>query len=182
MGQPDEIDPAEAGMPEDGPAYLIAACFLVGLAGVAGFNGVAASVHSPMPMLTMVAFVFGYMLGGDSGLTVLAKAAVGPVLLFLWHPYMFIGDADVPRRSVVGLAVLTGLSVLYFIWTWSGALRYQGWGHAVGVSVLNGSAVCLSWVLMMLALRRRNFGMTVAAHACVVGWLVYCAFPLFGEI
>lgn len=168
-------------MPKDGAAYLVAACFLVSLAGIAGVSEVSASVHSPMPALTTLAFLFGYLLGGDSGLAVLCKAAVGPVLLFLWHPYLFTGEPHVPRRSVLGLAVLTGLSLVYFAWIWSGENPHHGWGHIMGVTVLNGLAVSVSWVLMLMARRREDFALTVAAHGCVAGWLAYCAFPLLGE-
>ena len=49
------------------------------------------------------------------------------------------------------------------------------------MTILNVLAVGVAWVLMLMAQRRKDFATTVAAHACVVGWLVYCAFPLLGE-
>ncbi|MBE7541654.1 MAG: hypothetical protein M9913_10515 [Bryobacteraceae bacterium] len=182
MAQQDEGIPGEFRLPEDGAAYVVTACLLLGLAGIAGFNDRSPTVHSPMPVLTVFVTVMGLLVDGSSGgVAFLLRALVGPVLLIMWHPYIFMGEHAVPKRSVVALGVLTGLSTLHLAVTWDGGVRYQGLGHTMGVIVLNALAALLSWCFLLRARRRREFGMTLAAHALMVGWLVYCAFPWLGE-
>lgn len=76
-------------------------------------------IYAPLPVhITLLAFLIGPVV------TLL------PTLLFwAWNPGLLDGRADVPRRSLIAFSVLSALSVLNYVGSWSLGLRYQGRPH-----------------------------------------------------
>ena len=108
--------------------------------------------------------------------------AIGlPVLLFfLWRPGFFRGESMVPRRSYVLLAIVTVLSILYFISSWRLGLRYQGVGHTHAVLVVNvGWAAVLVWAFVRTRKTGASFRTSLFVHWMLFAWY---AFPYLGEL
>ena len=57
-----------------------------------------------------------------------AAILVPALLFYAWDRGLFRGEANVPRRSYVLLAVVTALSAMYFVSNWNLGLEYQGTG------------------------------------------------------
>jgi hypothetical protein len=109
-------------------------------------------------------------------------ALVGPVLFFAWHPRLVTGTSLIPRRTIIGLAVLSLLAVAHFVLGWNFGLRYQGQSYVVGVACANVAAIAACWFLVIYARRRSSFEATLLAHASVALWLTWIAFPWLGEL
>lgn len=92
------------------------------------------------------------------------------------------GFLEGPRRSIWGLIVLTLLAAAHFAMRWGDGVTYQGSAHTIALLSLNVVVLVVGWGMLWRALRRRSFRETLAAHAVVVGWLVWIAFPWLGEL
>ncbi len=109
-------------------------------------------------------------------------AMVGPLLFLAWHPRLLAGAEDVPTRSLVGLALISILTVYDLAFGWQYGVKYQGKPYTLALVIVNAVAMCVAWVLLGIARKRRIFWTTLASHAFVVGWLVWFAFPWLGEL
>jgi hypothetical protein len=144
-------------------------------------------VRSPLPLATMLP-IFWFWIGVHEagGLRWVVEyaipAMVGPVLLVAWHPGLLTGADEVPRRSDVGLVVISILTVADLAFGWKYGVKYQGKEYTMALVLLNAVAMGIAWVLLTAARRRRTFGSTLASHAFVAGWLVWIAFPWLGEL
>ncbi len=103
------------------------------------------------------------------------------IAFFAWNPQLLRGIETVPRRSRVGLLVLTGLTVYDFIASWSLGIRYQGWPYTVTVAAANGVVLGVCWTLFVLARRQPSFFRNLLFHWTTTVWLVWLAFPWLGE-
>ena len=56
----------------------------------------------------------------------LAPILIGATYFFLWGAQLFAGGPDVPKRSRVGLMVLTVLTIGAFVVEWDYGLKYHG--------------------------------------------------------
>src|SRR5689334_24775063 len=99
-------------------------------------------------------------------------AMVGPLLFLAWHPRLLAGADEVPRRSLVGLALISILTVYDLAFGWQDGLKYQGKPYTVALVFLNAVAMVVAWVLLWIAQKRRAFWTTLVSHAFVAGWLV----------
>jgi hypothetical protein len=109
-------------------------------------------------------------------------ALIGPLLLLTWHPRLLTGAHEVPKRSAVGLAVISILIVADLATGWKYGVKYQGKEYTTAVVLLNTVAMGVAWVLLGIARRRGIFVFTLVAHVFVAGWLVWIAFPWLGEL
>ena len=112
----------------------------------------APTVFSPLPALTVIPALFlsdWHNLGN--------AAVILPMLLFfLWNRQLFRGEARVPKRSYVLLALLAALSVIDFVVSWKWGLRYQGPQYTVVVC-----SVTIAWLAFLgLAFARTRNGTT----------------------
>jgi hypothetical protein len=107
---------------------------------------------------------------------------VGPVLLLLWNPRLLRGSSTYPRRSTIGLAILSLLSAAWFWAGWSLGVKYEGLFHVLGTLALNAAALTGAWMLALRARRRPSANRNLMAHWLVVAWLVWVAFPWLGEL
>ena len=87
-----------------------------------------------------------------------------------------------PRRTFVGLAMLTFLTVLWFVGGWGYGLQSQGLVYVIAVALANGLALYICWRLAIDARRKVSFETTLFAHASVALWLTWMAFPWLGEL
>ena len=139
----------------------------------------APTVFSPLPALTVIPALFlsdWHNLGN--------AAVILPMLLFfLWNRQLFRGEARVPKRSYVLLALLAALSVIDFVVSWKWGLRYQGPQYTVVVC-----SVTIAWLafLGLAFARTRNgttsFGTSLFLHWMLFAWLGWYAFPWLGEL
>ncbi len=112
-----------------------------------------------------------------------AAVAVPMLLFFAWQPGLFRGDAVVPKRSYVLLAIATVLSVFYFVASWNWGLHYQGPRYAHVVCAVN-----VVWVgFLTFAFARSwnappSFRFNLFLHWVLFAWLAWDAFPYLGEL
>jgi len=166
---------------------VIVALVIVAVAGLVGSASGVPTVLSPLPAATTLP-MFGFLIAVREAASLrwvvqyAVPTVVGPCLLLAWNPSLLKAAAKVPRRSIVGLAVLSGLTVAAFAYGWAFGVKYQGHRYTFVLCVLNAAALMIAWSLLWLARRRDHFVTTLAAHAFVVAWLVWIAFPWLGEL
>ena len=97
-------------------------------------------------------------------------ACLVPTTLFwLLGIHLFIGAAEVPRRSYFLFWTLVASTIVYFAMSWD--------LHLAGVIAMNVMAVLLVWRLLASARRRPSFWRNLAFHWTLVAWLSWFAFP-----
>lgn len=134
--------------------------------------------YCPLPMLTIVpAFVLSVHHLENLAITL-------PSLLFLvWSPGLMRGQANVARRSHRLLAVLTLLSVYYFVTGWKLGVEYQGIEYTRAVCFIN-----IVWVALLTTAFVRvrktgpSFRSNLVLHWTLFAWLAWYAFPYLGEL
>ena len=154
-----------------GLALLIPASFGLLLTGVP-------SMLCPLPLLTILP---AFLLSNWR----LHYLAIGlPVLLFfLWRPGFFRGAPQVPRRSYILLAIVTVLSIIYFISGWRLGLKYQGTGYTHAVLIVNVAwAAVLVFAFFRTWKEGASFGTSLLVHWMLFAWLAWYAFPYLGEL
>jgi hypothetical protein len=142
-----------------------------------GLGGVP-TVLRPLPALTVLpAFLLS---AWPLSLSVLFV----PVLLFFaWNPGLFRGDAKIPQRSYVLLALATVLSIFWFVSGWNYGLEYQGARHTHVVCVVNVAWVGILWVMFTRAWKvGSSFKTNLLLHWMLFAWLAWYAFPYLGEL
>jgi len=112
----------------------------------------------------------------------IVPALVGPLLLVLWYPGLLAGANQVPRRSLIGLTVLSLLTIVDFDFEWRHAFTYNPATYVHGVTAVNAVSIGFAWMLLYRAIRVRTFVATLIAHVWIVTWLVWLAFPRLGEL
>jgi hypothetical protein len=135
------------------------------------------TVICPFPALTVIpAFLL------SSARVVWPAALVPPVLFFPWNPGLVQGQAKVPMRSLALLALLTVLTVLWFVGDWQFGLRYQGLRFTRAVCGINIGWLIVLWVAMVRGHRKPQFITNLLAHWLMFAWLGWYAFPYLGEL
>ena len=163
------------------------AILVLAVAGCAGISSGAPTIWSPYPA-AIVLPVFGTLIIVGEATPwrwisdFIIPCLIGPLLLVAWYPGLLSGARGLPRRTVFGLTVLSMLTRVDFWWGWAPGVRYHGETYVRGVLVMNLLLLCVSWGLVRLAKRRATFEATLAAHAWIVAWLVWFAFPWLGEL
>ena len=157
-----------------GAGLLIPAAVGLGL-----FLPGAPTVLSPLPALTVIPALFlddWHNLGN--------AAVILPMLLFfLWNRHLFRGEAKVPRRSYVLLALLAVLTAIDFAMSWKWALQYEGPKFTVTVCSVN--IAWLGFLGLAFARTRKgttSFGTSLFLHWMLFAWLGWYAFPWLGEL
>ena len=104
-------------------------------------------------------------------------------LFFLWRPGFFRGEPMVPKRSYVLLAIVTVLSIIYFISGWRLGLRYQGFEYTLTVLIVNvGWAAALVFAFVRTWQNGASFRTSLFVHWMLFAWLAWYAFPYLGEL
>jgi len=103
----------------------LAAALALLLPAAVGLNDNGPTIIHPLPALTILPAFF------LSGFHLWKAVVVIPTLLFFaWNPGLLFGDGKIPRKSRVLLAILTGLSVVWFVGGWKFGVEYQGAGYS----------------------------------------------------
>ena len=131
----------------------------------------------PFPIVTIVPAFF-LVAAKMYGLAVLVPS----LLFFAWNPGLLRGQALLPKRSIVLLGVLTVLSGVYLVGSWTYGMHYQGAKFTYGVCIANVAWLLLLWVVFVRAWRRSSFVNNLLAHWLLFAWLGWYAFPYLGEL
>jgi len=136
------------------------------------------TILCPFPLITILS---AFLLHAQGGM----KAAVAvPMLLFFgWHPGLFRGDAQIPKRSYVLLIVLILLSIVDFVAGWNWGLQYQGAHYTHVVCAVN--VAWAAFLLLAFARTRKrssSFAYSLFLHWMLFAWLAWYAFPYLGEL
>lgn len=165
-------------MSKSGVATMMAGLGLLVPASVGLLGASIPTMLCPFPALTVLpAFLLSDFY--------LFKAAVAvPMLLFfVWRPGLFRGEAIVPKRSYVLLAIATVLNVVYFAASWHWGLQYQGPQYVHVVCAVN-----VAWVAFLIVAFARSwkappsFNYSLFVHWMFFAWLAWYAFPYLGEL
>jgi hypothetical protein len=90
---------------------------------------------APLPLAVVIP-VFGAMSATGEALSLRwyyqsIPSLVGPALCFAWYPDLLTGASQVPRRTLIGLVLLSALTAIHFVMGWDFGLRYQGLSYVV---------------------------------------------------
>ena len=132
------------------------------------------SILYPMPAPVFVSMLLGLGLVG----LVIPVAA-----FFAWNPGLFRGQAAIPIRSYVLLAVATLADAGWFVAGWKLGLSFQGAAYTHSVLAINVAWLALLWAAFLLARNARpSFRRNLLLHWMLFAWLAWSAFPFFGEM
>jgi hypothetical protein len=110
-------------------------------------------------------------------------AVVIPVLFFFsWNPSLFRGQTKLPWRSLILLAVMTAVSVVWFTGGWKNGIEYQGARYTYAVCVANILWLVLLSTLLVRAWRKPSFVRNLLFHWILFAWVAWYAFPYLGEL
>jgi hypothetical protein len=153
---------------------------LSALAWVGSFSNGVPSLICPLPMVTILPAFFLALPASHLPPWI---AVFVPVVLFLsWNPGMFRGHVEIPKRSWALLALLTALSVAYFLGTWKYGYQYQGPAHTITVCAVNIVWIALLWLILCRLSSHSSFAANLLFHGILFTWLAWYAFPYLGEL
>jgi len=153
-----------------GPRLLASATVVTAATSVTFATGVP-RIWAPMPIHV---FLLWWLIG--------PAVVLMPALLLLAWCWPISSSANVvPRRSIVLLATLALLSVVYFIASWHFGVLYQGATHTTGVACINLLVLMALALLAFQIARRPNRAGPFIFHTLLFAWLGWCAFPYLGE-
>jgi hypothetical protein len=137
---------------------------------------------SPFPAVTLLPSLIGSVLvgGTETGywlLRYVLPVIIGPAVFYGWNPQLLRGIETVPKRSWIGLVVLTALTIYFFVSNWSLGIQYQGWSYTTTMAFVNGVALILCWGALLRAHRRPTFGRSLLFHWAATVWLVWWHSP-----
>jgi hypothetical protein len=156
----------------------LAAALALLLPAAVGLNDNGPTIIHPLPALTILPAFF------LSGFHLWKAVVVIPTLLFFaWNPGLLFGDGKIPRKSRVLLAILTGLSVVWFVGGWKFGMEYQGAGYTYTVCILNVASICFLWLIFATNWGKEpSFSINLVSHWILFAWLAWIAFPYLGEM
>ncbi len=156
---------------------LAAGCALMVPAYLGLFISGVPTLVCPFPTVTSLPAVL------LSAARLIGLAVVVPTLLFfVWNPGLSRGQTVLPKRSVVLLGVLTVLSGVYLVGSWTYGMHYQGAQFTYGVCIANVAWLLLLWVVFVRGWRKGSFVNNLLAHWLLFAWLGWYAFPYLGEL
>jgi hypothetical protein len=120
----------------------------------------------------------------------LPSLLIGPAAVFvpmiafcLWNRGIFNGAAKIPRRSYILLALLTVLSVPWFLNGWRDGIDLHGPHYYYFLSVINIHWLAIIWSLAVRSWKTEpSFRFNLLFHWLLFAWLAWYAFPFFGEV
>ena len=143
-----------------------------------GASGLGIPATYPFPLL-IPAFV-AVDAFGIWGLSLVV--AIIPVIFIAWSIHLFKGATKIPLRSFIFLAVIISLNILYFIYSWSYGVKWQGLTYTVIIAIIN---VAIASFLLWYGLKSREqqtYFKNYLFHLSMFAWLSYIAFPTLGEL
>jgi hypothetical protein len=122
------------------------AVLILAVAGYVGSASGVPTVRSPLPLATTLP-IFWFWMGVHEAralrwvIEYAIPAVIGPLLLVVWHPRLLAGADEVPRRSPVGLVLISILTVADLAFGWQYGVKYQGKRYTMALVLLNAVAV-----------------------------------------
>jgi len=104
------------------------------------FSSGIPTLYAPLPTLTILP---AFMLSRWhlQGLAVLVPS----ILFFAWASGLLLNQrANVPKRTIVLLGLLTLLTIVDFVFEWNYGLQYRG-AHTIGVCTITLMWLALLW-------------------------------------
>ena len=153
---------------------------LVPLAWIGCFSFGMPTLTCPMPTITVIPAFF--LASPPSHLSYRLAVLIPALLFFMWNPGLFKGKSQIPRRSWILLILLSILTVVYFIVSWTYGNQYQGRGYTVAICAINGVWLLLLWAILYRSSHLASFKANLFFHAVLFSWLAWYAFPYLGEL
>ncbi len=157
---------------------VAAGFFLLIPAWIGLFSSRVPTLYSPLPTLTIVpAFLLERW-------HLQTLAVITPVILFfLWTPDLLLNQrSKVPKRTAALLVLLTGLTIVDFVFDWSHGVQYQGASHTIAMCIINLMWLVFLWWSLIQCWRRPSFRGNLLSHWFLFAWLAWYAFPYLGEL
>lgn len=135
----------------------------------------APTALSPFPAVTAIPALF---LSSR-----VVAVALPSLLFFVWNPGLFRGQSRIPKRSRWLLAILSILSVAWFVVGWTYGSQYQGMRYVYEVGIIN--LVIIAFVGTAVSRYTKDassFKLNLALHWLLFAWLAWYAFPYLGEL
>jgi hypothetical protein len=143
-----------------------------------GLSSGVPTLYAPLPALTILP---GLMLS-QWRLEHLA-ILIPTILFFLWNPWLMLNQrSNVPKRTVLLLAILTILAILDFVSEWNYGIQYRGAHYTLIICILNSAWLALVWWAGIRGLRKPSFQGNLLFHWLLFAWLAWYAFPYLGEL
>ncbi len=150
----------------------LAGASLVIPAYVGTFSAGVPTLYCPLPALTTLPAFFVYY----------AAALIPAALFFVWNPGLLHGKPNVPKRTVAAAAVLSVVTVVWFIGSWEYGVEFQGTRYTVRMLLINLAWLAVIWSLILSGLRRPSYRKNLGLHWLMFAWLGTYAFPWLGEL
>jgi hypothetical protein len=105
------------------------------------------------------------------------------LLFFAWNPGLVVRPrAQLPKRTVAALGVLTVLTVVDFVFEWRYGVKYQGIRYTELIYISNAIWLVVLWFTFIRCMRQASFNINLLAHFLLFMWLGWYAFPYLGEL
>lgn len=178
-------------MPSSAPALrkkprvaFLSATLVVAVWGYSVFCGIPAVV-SALPLLG--ALVIASVLSGlgwsarHAPLFLFAYPALVACMFATWTLPLWFKRPRVPVYSLIALAVLGALDLLWLVRSWRYGLDFQGFAYTRAVVVANAVAYLLLIATLVSNRRKPTFASNLVFHTGMFVWAAYVAFPYLGE-
>jgi len=108
---------------------------------------------------------------------------VPSILFFLWNPSLLLNQpTNLPKRTIVLLALLTVLTVVDCLLEWKYGVQYRGTRHTILVYIINATWLASLWWSVGRSQRQPSFKGNLFTHWLLFAWLAWYAFPYLGEL
>ncbi len=104
------------------------------------------------------------------------------ILFWLWSPYLFRGEANLVKRTKFLSYIITVLSAVMFIESWSLGQRYQGLQFTTSCAVLSTGLAAVIIALVLRSKEVRSFKLNLVITWLIFAWIFTYAFPYLGEM
>jgi hypothetical protein len=106
-----------------------------------------------------------------------AWVLVGALLLVVWSPQLFLGSPRIPHRSIIGLGILTALTVWHAWASWEYSISYRGWLATSAIVGASSVPLLALWSVYACQRRTQTFLGSLVFHVGVLMWITMVAFP-----
>jgi hypothetical protein len=100
----------------------------------------------------------------------------------VWNPGLFFGDSKIPQKSSVLLAVVTALSIIWFVAGWKFGMEYQGARYTYAVCSINLVSIGFLALGFLGKYKESSFTINLLLHWIMFACLAWFAFPYLGEL
>ena len=158
---------------------IVTALALALVTWMGAFSAGVPTLHSPLPLLT----VLPALVLSRWHVQYLAILVPSVLFFFLWTPGVRKNSRpDIPKRTIALLSLLTVLTVVYFVASWSDGIRYQGLRHTKVVSIISVAWLAALWLVVVRCWRKPSVIGNLILHWLLFAWLGWYAFPYLGEL